>query len=369
MQVILHIGMPKTGTTSIQGAFKASYDYLAENGVLFPKNPDGFKFPSHKIVASAFLPVSRYGSDLKALTKNGLLTDQHFETFHKNLLQQVSERSIKHMILSAEHFSSGKLDLAGLDQYLSTFGHVSNVVMYARKPSSWALSALQQGLKVRNKTSLRVRNCLTLYRIYSDFFGNDRVSAHSSDRESLIDGDIITDFVSKFLADSRISRDMIKNSKKENQTLSFESIALLVWIRNHLGYSNSQNIRPFNRQIIDILRKAEAAIGHRKPRFQDGVSDRINYHSTWPLALRDEAQVVFEDFDYGRLERGNLAASLPDATELNDLVILDTEYRRALAQQVAMEPLVRQDNALEDVVLSALGSDEFRISLSEVQAC
>ena len=50
--LILHIGMPKTGTTTIQHFLRINYDILLQGGVLYPQS--GRTYEAHHQFAAAF---------------------------------------------------------------------------------------------------------------------------------------------------------------------------------------------------------------------------------------------------------------------------------------------------------------------------
>jgi hypothetical protein len=56
MKTILHIGMPKTGTTALQDCLRASRADLAAAGILYPENPPGCRFNNHRMLVMGFLP-------------------------------------------------------------------------------------------------------------------------------------------------------------------------------------------------------------------------------------------------------------------------------------------------------------------------
>src|SRR5690554_2935238 len=59
MKTILHIGMPKTGSTALQECLRASRDKLAAKGVLYPANPPGCPFNNHRMLVFGFTPYQR----------------------------------------------------------------------------------------------------------------------------------------------------------------------------------------------------------------------------------------------------------------------------------------------------------------------
>ena len=52
LRLILHVGPPKTGTTSLQAGLNAMRRLLRENGVYYPRTPEGEKSGASSIDGS-----------------------------------------------------------------------------------------------------------------------------------------------------------------------------------------------------------------------------------------------------------------------------------------------------------------------------
>ena len=58
MKIIMHIGMPKTGSTAIQFALAKSRENLLSNGILYPVNPEPF---SNQVKHMLYMSLLRQG--------------------------------------------------------------------------------------------------------------------------------------------------------------------------------------------------------------------------------------------------------------------------------------------------------------------
>lgn len=346
MKTILHVGLPKTGTTTLQQTFKRSFEYLAERSVLFPRNPRSFRFASHKIIAAHALPKTSYGSDLRALTRNGALTEEYFSLFRDGLRAQLSDHDPEVCVISAEHFSTTSLNTQKLCDFLFSFTTDLEVVLYVRKPSARALSLLQQNLKKNNNVRLRSGVGLAYYRFLVESFGAECVKVRCCDRSRLLGGDIVTDFTEAFLCRQGISRDRLTPPRNTNETLSFESIILVMLARSYLHSLPSDMVRARIKRLIKALRRTEAEIGKRPPRYCAGVADRIDYASPDALVLRDVSRIEFEGFDYGRLERGEFSEGLPKQVKLTDIVEIDLAYLKDLARTATRDDDIKGHSEL-----------------------
>lgn len=137
MEIILHIGTHKTGTTSIQDALRASFEQLLERGILFPEAgcPPGL---SGQHMLSWYYQSNR----------------QKKLPFPKppvweELYEEVSRYQPEKVILSAESFSSAKS--AAVEKIRSELDQFSpyeiSVILYLREPLSYLKSSYKQHIK------------------------------------------------------------------------------------------------------------------------------------------------------------------------------------------------------------------------------
>ena len=112
MKIIMHIGMPKTGSTAIQFALTKSREKLLSNGILYPVNPDPF---SKQVKHMLYLSLLRQGDagqwlkqpdiEKKILSTYGPNFDLA-EFWLNDLKKQISDTKPHTLIISEEGFSS-----------------------------------------------------------------------------------------------------------------------------------------------------------------------------------------------------------------------------------------------------------------------
>lgn len=145
-EIVLHVGLHKTGTSSIQMTFFSGENdkLLREKGYLYPQCWSA----NHSIpVYSAFCDHPeqyhmnvRFGytiEQVKELNKK-YLDDLHLElsgNYHK-------------LIVSGEDITMLTLDnLTRLKEYLRSISNKIRVVIYVRNPETWAVSVIQEKIK------------------------------------------------------------------------------------------------------------------------------------------------------------------------------------------------------------------------------
>lgn len=190
--IVLHFGMPKTGSSSIQESLYRSPDlpihYLQVN-----------RANSGLIVAAAFSPnpmqfhAFRFGNTRKDVVK------RLGKKFRKGLTKQLTHSDKTMFVLSAEYMYNADAEtLYSLKQFL--LQHVDKVraMGYIRPPKSFIESAFQQTLKVgplrpieRHFRTPEYQNNLSKI---IDIFGEENVQLRLFDPKTFPDNCVVKDF-------------------------------------------------------------------------------------------------------------------------------------------------------------------------------
>ena len=188
MAIYLHIGFPKTATTSLQLALKANQQDLARHGLCYPLIDSDFK--------------QRY---LKIFDQKG----QQNPTAHAQLEDQVArmEEIIRNsgcanVILSCEELSNFMMmafaptNLRRMRDRLSAIDPDIRILVYVRNPADFYLSILQERLKRHGGTlepdSFQTRFARVI-RLYEDVFETE-ATVREFHPSRLTSGDIVADF-------------------------------------------------------------------------------------------------------------------------------------------------------------------------------
>src|SRR5690625_504853 len=150
--IILHIGAPKTGTTSIQVTLFSNRELLLQHGILYPSFSRGhkvFDYPLFDCCESVVEDVATSWKEM-ILTKDSSIFNESastIETLRTELAiyhDEISRTDASTVIISSEAISLLKVDDASrLKNWFSQFGRVV-VVYYARELSSFISSISQQ---------------------------------------------------------------------------------------------------------------------------------------------------------------------------------------------------------------------------------
>lgn len=265
MKIVIHAGMHKTGSSSIQDYFfkttfeSVSYarwtssNHCALFVLLFEDDVRLYSYHGFKARGPEFcarLPELRQ-KWFAALTEN--LEQSRHQTF----------------IFSAEDISGPSFGEAA-DRMITFFQRWTSeisLVAYVRSPLSFAASAFQQRLKGGAKT-LSINNLWPSYRarfgMLEDRVGRDNVHLRLYDRESLVGGDVVIDFASVLGLDLTGAE-----TPESNSSLSAEATALL-FAQRSLGegfVAGFSGAHAANEAFIDALRH----IGSSKLTFADEI--------------------------------------------------------------------------------------------------
>jgi hypothetical protein len=146
-EIVLHAGLHKTGTSSIQQTLHATHNRLVlrNQGVLYPASwPQNHSIPLY----SAFCErPEAYHINIRR-GYSGEQIEQVNKEYLAHLAEEVSRSSPDRMLLCGEDVSVLSLEgLSELQAYLLTIAPALRVINYVRHPVEWAVSGIQEDIK------------------------------------------------------------------------------------------------------------------------------------------------------------------------------------------------------------------------------
>ena len=357
MRTVLHVGMPKTGSTALQNCLGAARETLAAHGALWPANPPDCPFNNHRLLLFGFTPFARLPRHVRKHDRYAAATQAaDYAAFLAHVAAEVARARPRVTILSCETLyrplapRAGAALAAGLAALGAEPGAV-RVAVYLRRPSAYYLSALQQRLKAAHRIPApRVQSPLRVFAAYARVFGREALAPRVYDRSLLAQGDIVADFLAAHLPGSGIDAAALPRPGDANATLSAEAMDLMRRFRRAFHPREEDRPSPAGTALLRALRRLDRATGAPRPRLRPEIAEAIDYARPDPLALRDAWGLVFPDLDYGRLARRGAAAMLMDRLAafrrppgLEAVVEIDPARRRALAAELARTTWARAD--------------------------
>jgi hypothetical protein len=343
MQSILHIGMPKTGSTTLQRTFHASGHVLRKQGICYPHNLSSSP-ASHRIMASRMMPADSFPRHLQRCRPQ-----EKADEFYHELKEQISVARkgghAQRVILSSEILfrppRNGYTSLFRESVY-DLLGDRCQVVAYLRAPSSVYLALLQQKLKASRKIRPpKPPDYKGTIFSYCDLFGDERIRLRVFDRTCLFRGDIVQDFCHHFLPEHTNLTDQLVPAGETNMSLSAESMALCLLFQKEFSMTTDSGRSRLSRKVIAELRHADALVKAKRPELLPSIRECIDraaaVQMTW---LRDEWGIEFPGYDYGLCSqalRHSHDALLDQADSLEKIVRLEIGLVRDLARLLATQ--------------------------------
>jgi hypothetical protein len=232
----LHIGMEKTGSTSLQLFLHENASKLSQQGIWYPTD-EKYSFVerfAHFPVAACLISAEvGFISEAKISQKAECLSD---------LLAEQQARLEPITILSAEHFSSSVTDRSALVAFrdqLHTCYHAIIIIVYVRNQPSLAKSAYSTKVMTgrRERFSLEeITNdpyfdILRMLNLWSGVFGETNVIACEFNNEKFLDGDICSDFCNLI----QIRHGDLCRVPSQNVSLTDEKIEVIRFINHYLS--------------------------------------------------------------------------------------------------------------------------------------
>jgi hypothetical protein len=333
MKTIFHIGTPKTGTTTLQNSLHEARGALARHGILYPSLAELGHRNQHPLVINV-LPPEKLPRQFRFRPQHDL--DRLASRSATMVAAEIEARRPDHLLLSSEYFNRDFTpeERSRQKALLERFG-VSDLVfsVYIRRPSSHYLSLLTQGLRqssrIRPIQPLNIRQRIENLR--ASFPGAEVVPA-IFEREALVGGDIVTDFVARFLVPIGVARSEVPTLAEANVSVSGESTDILGAFRGAFFPGQDNKPEKAASRLFEELAGIEARLGHRRPRLRPDVAHYLDTASDYVSWLRDAYGLEFPGYDYDCALHP--APERPEVRSLADVIEIDVGYRRQILAEL-----------------------------------
>lgn len=229
-KIILHIGLHKTGTTTIQNVLYENRDFLLrQEGILYPSLAPNLSTPLRTIFLNN--PQEHASNKMADFTSEEIAALQ--ENYLDTLEREISSSEWDTLLLSAEGVSNlSTLELAKLREWGEKYASNWTILVCVRHPVEWARSVIQQSLR-RGDTlqQLYEEPPVSPYRIKISRFISafSRESVRVFDFETAIrsDGGIVGAFAQQAGLAASSSDFLASKSVHTNESLSLEAVHIL----------------------------------------------------------------------------------------------------------------------------------------------
>ena len=261
-QVILHIGMPKTGTTQLQYSLGKSASLLEDWKILYPTTGCYYAAggSNHKFLAWDFmarLPPSGFVSKQMAAHSLNCIFGSV-----KELVRDVEASKCHTVILSSEYFFQAArypTEVKRLKTLLLSIARRVVVVCYVREHLSWMASAYNQACKVaikdmpsfeswahENRYEYRLHPLLTAW---ANAFGKENIIVRPYVKGSLVDGDVVADFFSAAQLPQHLAT-RLQQPARANSAISLRTAEAIRLINKRIASA------PEKEQVAKLLARA-----------------------------------------------------------------------------------------------------------------
>jgi len=222
--LLVHIGLPKTGTTYLQTCLKNSRKRLAKLGVLYPTT--GLFGPGHARLSPYYLNRSLLGQ----LNKSNILSSQSHPIHSRdNILYELGKISASRAIISAESFSNSSE--RGIEEFRAHYENYFDisVLVFLRRQDHLAESLRAQSFRVNQQGAIveadvsekhSLLNYSILLNKWSEVFGKQNIIIREypeSNKNQL--GSVFADALE--ISDSVFSIDERINSRLNRHVLEY----------------------------------------------------------------------------------------------------------------------------------------------------
>jgi hypothetical protein len=261
MRIYLHIGLEKTGSSSLQSFFSSNEALLKNNNILYPSTLGD---QGHvKITAFALRP----GGDDILHALQGIKDASSLKDFRisvsKNLSDEIEMRSPTTLILSNEHCSSRLVthtEIEAVQTLLSKLSSDIKIVIYLRRQDEFLVSSYSTAIKsghayrINNPSQAEMAVRYDYYNIiekWSSVFGKENIIARVYEKKSSYN--VIEDFMENIL---KISVPLEVNQRIFiNKSLDIKSIELLRRLNFYLPLYEAGYLTPFRDNIGDLVER------------------------------------------------------------------------------------------------------------------
>jgi hypothetical protein len=276
MELILHLGEGKTGTTSIQKFLSAHASKLLDMGIAYTTDEG---VDNHVCLAARLGVKVRVSGQETAGLK--IRCDELFQSIQ----QQVKTNDLRAVILSVEHIFM--LDPLVILDYLKRYFDIGSihVIAYIRDPVSQYVSRMQQRIKASFlivQPHLYARDVYSPVRTWVEQLGVHRVHVKPFSRDSLVSSDVLVDFLSQ--VDSIVGCDLAASA----QTSQYQEHARL---NSGINVEQMSTVQCFRRIVYPGLNNVLQRRSSRLVTFFERLNG-LGFLGTKPRLKSDVAALI-----------------------------------------------------------------------------
>jgi hypothetical protein len=260
VDLYLHIGTEKTGTTSIQRFLKANRELLGRNGILYPAAPGE---QNHLGLTVAALEDKKTGPLRKIFEVRTREELRKFrEALTRDLAEELKVRPYTKAVMSGEHCSSRLVsdsEVERLKGMLSPLFDRIFIVIYIRRQDDYLLSTYSTTIKSGRTrplvvpTGKRVQTRYDHWQLISRWaraFGKESILCRKYEKPSLKGGDVILDFLDATHIDQNLP---FERPESLNESLDANTLEFLRLFNKHVPRFVANELNKARDNVVPLL--------------------------------------------------------------------------------------------------------------------
>ncbi len=334
-KIILHIGMPKAGSTSIQEFLKINTKELLDRNYFIPNfygsgvNSWPLTFP--------FMNKNKFNNKKRRLYHLDLsieITQENLLNYYEEKFQNFKEKYSKKILLTSSEDFFGELktscEIKSFQSFINKFFDSVEIILYIRNPLSKAISCLSENVKQGrlknelNKSDIPLYSYKKYLTHWLECFPGAKFQLALFQEEDLYRKNLIIDFNQRI---GLVSKAKSFDYKVENTSLNYKAICVLAEINKRL--STIENNMRSNKILINLLE----TIYLNQPKYY--VSDNLcnafkDFFSEDDEWLRSKffqnKQYLWDYKKYSRNEKNNYILDKYDQSLINNIICRSDMY-------------------------------------------
>jgi len=238
VDVVLHIGTGKTGTSSLQFFFRDNRHHLAERGYLYPRTPGNARHGRLVLFASPDDELASYAHWPRQPQSDPATFRR---VFRRRLLREIEEAGLPRVLMSDEELYKASVPtLRRLGRFTGRIARELRVICYLRRQDDHMVSRYQQGVKTGWVSRLDAWSRQDMSDLY-DYAGRleqhqQLLSPHTMvvrrfEQGAFVDGSLHQDFLDAAGIDARAAE--MVHTVDRNKSLDAESVEFLRLLNLH----------------------------------------------------------------------------------------------------------------------------------------
>lgn len=292
LELVLHIGSGKTGTSSIQRLMRRNRGLLLEHGVLYPSSPG----PRRHVRFGLFFKTDDELVETRPYQAQGHPSPAAFrETFLTGLFGEIEEARPSTVVISDEAlYGSDNASLSRLRSFTDEHARRLRLVCYLRRQDDHLVSRYQQVVKTGETRTLAERVAVFEHAKTYDYAARldtwarllepDTFVVRRFERGAFLDDSLYADFVQAAGLD--VAPSDLKDVPSQNESLDAESVEFLRLLNLHLVAAEGAQVGMVNHRPL----VAKLAAGSAGPTLTLPEAELDAFMAHWEDSNREVAR-------------------------------------------------------------------------------